>query len=351
MRYSPLGAAHRVPFLVWLAAAVVLPACNDEISAPPAATLAPLLDISTTNPGTWIERARLLGCCGRYAMSGAVIRNSAGQDIMYVVGGFNEMTRLRRMDAYNVATNTWTQRADLPEKLAYSTAAAIGGKLYVVGGHNGTSTKTLYVYTPATNSWTRRADPPVPMFSGLAVVISDRLYVLTSMEEQTQLLYRYNPVTNKWVRLADPPRSHWHGAGSVINGKLYVAWGASITVDVYDPVTNLWKLKHIMERDDWIPYFPYGRNELRRAQAVTFNNQLYLIGGMYRNALGNWDISKFVFAYNPVSDQWSKKADLLTPRVWHVVGKGKNSAGALRIIATGGANNSALTDRTEAFKP
>lgn len=95
--------------------------------------------------------------------------------IIYVVGGqhidWNTFrTRLlARVDAYNVATDTWSQVASMPgAREALNGASVINGRLYVTGGRSSAltpegfykPTKTLFVYDPGTNRWTRKADMP-----------------------------------------------------------------------------------------------------------------------------------------------------------------------------------------------
>ena len=71
-----------------------------------------------------------------------------------------------RVQAYNVATNTWTRKARLPLAQFSSTGTGvIDGKIYFSGriysdqqGYGPTG--LLFVYDPATNRWTTAA--PIP---------------------------------------------------------------------------------------------------------------------------------------------------------------------------------------------
>ena len=348
MTYSRLGAAHRV--LVSSAAAVVLiAACDLDPSAPRDTGVEASLDISTANPGSWSTLAPIP--LSRVAMSSGVIRNAAGQDIMYVIGGdkfvfpFEEFVAVRRMDAYNATTNTWTRKADFPTK-AVGPAEAVGGRLYVMSG------TSLYVYTPQTNTWARKAD--VPTTRGYKIVaISSRLYLLSSPQQ----LYRYNPATNIWTRRADMPRNHGGGVASAINEKLYAAWGPSPTVDEYDPATNRWTKKHTMLPADWCPYIGCGPNQpfnLGAAQGITLNQQLYAVAPLAVDSEGEFYYPGWVFAYSPAMNKWSKKATMGVRRSDLAVGKVKNAAGVVQIIATGGwyqDEEPYVTRATEAFTP
>jgi N-acetylneuraminic acid mutarotase len=88
-------------------------------------------------------------------------------NVIYVVGGAKqtEPSILRRLDAYDVATNTWSTRQRLPgARSSMNGASVIAGKLYVTGGFKLTctgacttfQTKTLFVYNPRSDSWVRK---------------------------------------------------------------------------------------------------------------------------------------------------------------------------------------------------
>ena len=345
-----------VPALLTIACmSTVVSSCHDELSAPQTDIPQPSFNISTGSPGSWASRTSMP--IARAGMGSGVIRNASGQDIMYVVGGQTlSSDALSRMDSYNASTKAWTRRADLPAARMLPGVAALNGKLYVVNGLTPRSqtgvqspTKTLYAYTPSTNSWTRKADMPVATYAGEVAAIGRYLYVVTgflpALTPGPARLYRYNPATNSWTERARPPQACGVCAGGVINGKLYLLGYQS--VNMYDPAANQWKTVHNMEEADWSPYAdsPF-RNSSN--DGVTLNQQLYVIGGSSGEGY-----SRTVFAYNPVTNSWSKKADMIRRRLWHTVGKVKDGAGVLQIIATGGWSDGSpsIIRQTEAFTP
>jgi N-acetylneuraminic acid mutarotase len=81
----------------------------------------------------------------------------------YVVGG-NHSSQL---DVYDPATKTWTIKAPMPEERHLSAAAVVGGKLFVIGGvvttesgTGGGTVATTIAYNPATDTWTEKAPMP-----------------------------------------------------------------------------------------------------------------------------------------------------------------------------------------------
>ncbi len=255
--------------------------------------------------------------------------------IVYVVGGRAEdpITReirvIARVDAYNVARNTWSQVASLPgAREEANGASVINGKLYVTGGRSNVvsnflfkATKTLFVYDPATNRWTRKADMPHAGCAGVQGVIQGQLYVylppigggaFCDGSPEMGLFFRYNPSTDTWMRRAAPPSDHKDGAGRVVNNRLYLAGGwklspcgvngeptfcdeLSAQLDVYNPASNTWETKARL------PGIESGM------AAAVLDGKLFLVGGFGRAsefALDNVD------AYDPLTNRWMAKAPL-----------------------------------------
>jgi N-acetylneuraminic acid mutarotase len=230
---------------------------------------------------------------------------------IYVVGGWRrDMTPLARVDAYRVATNTWSQVASLPSARAeVNGASMINGKLYVTGGsdRNRTATRTLFVYDPQTNRWTRKADMPRPSCDGDQGVIAGMLYVYTgcyAKDNAGMVFFRYNPMNDSWARRAAPPVDHHWGAGAVANGKFYLAGGFKPScnlqcignhseVSAYNPATNTWMAKSLMP------------NPGEFTAAATLNGRIYLAGGTYFG-----EISDKLRVYDPSTDGWTYKASM-----------------------------------------
>ena len=234
MRYSSRRTRHQRRLLtLTLSVTALLPGCS-EPTAPTSAEPVVARPAVISLPGSWATKAPMP--TSRRGLVGAVVRNAAGQYILYTIGGENwGDPAMSRVEAYNAATNRWTRRASLPARRAWSNGAdVIGGKIYVTGGEdvNGTIRRTVYAYNPATDVWTQRASLPIASSYGKTAAIGGKLYVVTrsSPDRGQPRLYRYDPATNAWTRLASPPLHDGNVAG-VIDGKLYLASAWSGTVD------------------------------------------------------------------------------------------------------------------------
>ena len=77
--------------------------------------------------GRWETRAPALSA--RSEVAGAAVG-----DRIYVVGGLTAIGVTVDVQEYDPADNRWTARAPLPQAIHHPAAAALGGRLYVVGG-------------------------------------------------------------------------------------------------------------------------------------------------------------------------------------------------------------------------
>src|SRR5216684_4515631 len=95
---------------------------------------------------------------------------------------------------------SWATRASMPTaRYGLGLAAASNGKLYAVGGYDGsTSLTTVEEYDPASNSWvTRAAMPTAHCCFGFVAASNGKLYAVDSGSVE-----EYDPATNTWATRA-----------------------------------------------------------------------------------------------------------------------------------------------------
>ena len=274
---------------------LALASCGNDTTQPnPTAEPNPTAPEFTIVHNTWITRRDMP--YERWGLAVADVPNAAGQSILYAIGGQTATgTPLGRVQAYNVATNTWTWKASLPLPLSETNGAGvINGKICISAGlfdenwayhglFNG-----LLMYDPATNTWTRKQAMPDWGAWGVTGVINGKLYVVSACTYappstnwydtcDPSNFFRYNPVTNRWITLPSPRGSYRQGG--VLYDKLYVTNGT--TLEVYDPATNEWTRK------------PQGGRS--GSVAVALGAELYVIGDKTN-------------VYHPLTDTWTTAA-------------------------------------------
>jgi N-acetylneuraminic acid mutarotase len=302
--------------------ALGLAACGEEVTQPNTAVDQPTAPQLAVTSNTWLTRRDMpLELIEQVA---AVVPNAAGQSILYAIGGGladspkpGALAPVGEVRAYNVATNTWTSKRDMPvSRWGMNGAGVIGGKIYVTGGYTKAgeysgSTASLFVYNPASDTWTQKRNMPAPGGGGVTAVIRGQLYVVTFNYSANQVVrfFRYDPTKDSWTTLpnpADPPNV----GGGVINNKLYLTGTSSEQNRVmeYDPITNRWAQKRAWSSPSCVPNLACSIG----GTTVVMLAHLYVFGGSRSGATGG----RGIFIYDPVSDTWENKPLLTTFGYW-----------------------------------
>ena len=201
---------------------------------------------------------------------------------------------------YDPASDTWKALAPMPSRRGSPVAAAVGDKIYVIGGATilpgssvtaldfkapQTSVSTVEEYDIEKNTWRERSPMPTPRNHTTAGVVNGKIYVIGGragaafITEATDIsaVEEYDPATDKWsAPLARMPTARSALGSGVYNGRIYVAGGefqdphmmaTFKTVEAYDPASDSWSI---------MPSMPVSRHGLA---AGVIGNKLILVGG------------------------------------------------------------------------
>jgi N-acetylneuraminic acid mutarotase len=334
----------RLPRLDWALAfgAAAVAACSESTSLTQPDTAGderPATPSLAVASNTWSAKAPLPNFS--FGIAAAAVPNLAGQSVLYALGQYGDENGIGfPVSAYNVATNSWTQKNTIVGVARTNGIGVIGGKLYFSGGYgelDGSCCQinTLFVYDPVTDQLTRKADMPKATGDGVTGVINDRLYVLPGScsgdfypdprgcaTADIRTLFRYNPTTNTWATRPLAPHFHNRGAGGVINGKFYVAGGRLANgsnvaaLDVYDPVTNKWSSLAPMPTAGSV-------------MGAVMNHKLFVI---LRESAAHT-----MYVYDPATNSWTTKA---SPALQHEAVARVTVNGRNRLLAVGGQGGS-----------
>ncbi len=167
-------------------------------------------------------------------------------DTMYAIGG-GYPNATRKLEAYNPATNTWTQKADLLGERRAAQAGVVNGIIYNIGGNM--TERNCEAYDPVTNTWTRKSDRPVSGGDLAVTVYNELVYTFGGGYTGTaqKNVYAYDPQTDTWAKKADMPTARFGFQAYLVGGKIYAIGGTQMmsdalkTVEVYDPVSDTWE--------------------------------------------------------------------------------------------------------------
>jgi N-acetylneuraminic acid mutarotase len=228
---------------------------------------------------------------------------------IYAIGGMGGSTKV---EAYDPATDTWTQKADLRARMFFG-ASVVDGKVYVIGGvrtTTGDSLASVEEYDPVTDTWTEKADMPTARDSLVTAVVDAKIYAIGGVSFESDIgmggslsvLEEYDPATDSWNTKASMPSDKESACVGVVSGKLYVLGGyreAKVTSSVlqYDPSTDTWESRASM---------PAPR---AFAACAVVDDRIYLFGG--GEAIDDPESSPLstVFEYDPATDTWTTRED------------------------------------------
>ncbi|MEW5854417.1 MAG: kelch repeat-containing protein [Myxococcota bacterium] len=230
---------------------------------------------------------------------------------IYVVGGFDEANAVvADVEAYDPATDTWRTIAPLPEPLHHCNAAAVDGRLYVVGclgGGNFGATGITLEYDPAANMWTTRAPMPAGTERGSSAVgvVRSKVYVAGGLRGSSVTDFSsYDTATNTWEILPPMPVPRDHLVGGAVGDTFYALGGRSpltARVDAFSTSTGQWS-----ERAS-------GPTARAGTAAAVLDGVIYVFGGEGNSAdpLGIFNDTE---AYDPATDSWRVLRVMRTPR-------------------------------------
>ncbi|XP_029111609.1 LOW QUALITY PROTEIN: kelch-like protein 6 [Scleropages formosus] len=162
---------------------------------------------------------------------------------VYVLGGFNGTQRHSSVETYDSFHNTWTEAAPLMLSVSSFATASHNNKLYVIGGGpNGKlATDKTQCFDPCTNKWTLRSPMPTEAKCINAVTFKDCIYVAGGA---MKALYCYNPLEDTWSMVTQFSHERASCGLAACNDKLFITGGRDernqviATVLCWDPGTK-----------------------------------------------------------------------------------------------------------------
>lgn len=203
--------------------------------------------LTPADGGVWGTRANLLAANSEFALAEA-------NGKLYVLGGYpaNRQTS-RTVQVYDVASDSWTLGPPLPQPNNHGMAAAVGGKVYLIGGQLTADQEgyvnTVYELDPARGTWVERAPMPTARSGGVAVAHGGKIYVAGGRVPRGSDFAAYDPATDRWEVLPDLPSQRNHITGAAINGRIHIVGGRlgnglsplkSDAHEVFNPQTRTW---------------------------------------------------------------------------------------------------------------
>jgi N-acetylneuraminic acid mutarotase len=237
---------------------------------------------------------------------------------LFVMGGFTsfDLGVINRVDIYDFATKTWSVGSPLPGAQTHAAAVSDGTYIYVAGGQlgggeaSGSGTNEVWRYDIANDLWTPFTPLPDVRFGGTMKIIDNVLhYVGGDLADRSTIstlhwAFDLNGGTG-WTTLAPIPIGGDHLGSAVVNGIWYTVGGEHdhgtlytqhSYVFAYDPSTDTWARKADI---------PIARSHIEGGTFV-INGNIYVMGGQTDHLGMTADVEE----YDPINDVWWKLAAL-----------------------------------------
>ncbi|MEO1235693.1 MAG: malectin domain-containing carbohydrate-binding protein [Planctomycetota bacterium] len=225
------------------------------------------LDLGDSNAFNWVDAAPIPGGDRFEAMT------FTADNLVYVFGGFaDDLTdKLEDGYVYDIRNDEWTRLADMPTAVNHLNVVydEVLNQAWFVGGFKGEfpgePTDEAWIYDVATDTWSAGPALPDELSSGATAIVGRELHYVGGFPTRDQ-----DGVTDHYVLDLD---------------NLGAGWSTSVAA-------------------------PIGRGH---ASAAVVGDTLYIFGGQNHHRSSPTDLDE-VYAFDTVTDTWSRKADL--PFVW-----------------------------------
>jgi len=228
---------------------------------------------------------------------------------LYVLGGGDDSSK--SVLVFDTKSTTCKDGVEMGTARFLPAAAALAGKVYVVGGNHFGKTNaaiTAEVLDPQSGRWSAVAPMHTAREWSAAGALQGRLYAIgSSKERDSQSVEAFDPHTNTWAVVAPMLTGRAAAAAAVLGDQLYVAGGRAksgaassvlSTVEFYDPTSN-----------SWAPAVPmHGQRSFFGMAALCA--KLYAAGG----ADGDDNAQRSVEAFDPKTNTWTTVAPMNTAR-------------------------------------
>ena len=213
----------------------------------------------------WQERPSIIEGGGYYHEGILAI----GQNI-YIACGFRN-ARIDSLQNYNLGSNTWQYLDKLSSARDRVATAVLDGKIYVIGGNNGTkSLDNVDIYDPDLGNWL--VGPPLPLGIELATAetFNGKIYLLGGKDSHNRKeVLSLDPIAEQWNFETNMTIAIAQGKSCIFEDRIWIAKGHEVFS--YDPSSKNWRTEKSFE------------NERNQPSIWTYKNKLYIAGGSARN--------------------------------------------------------------------
>lgn len=233
---------------------------------------------------------------------------------IYTFGGFRTSTTSSDICyKLDLETRTWTEIARMPQPVRMASSFIHENKIYVVGGENTGSLRTVYIYDISSDTWSEGALLPRAVRRFALVKVADQVYVTGGNSyDRLNTVYKYDISNDVWETLQQFYSSGLESHNmAYLNGCLYISGGfigSGTTVSKahieYDLLTQTSTVKS-----------PLPTNQ-SGAVAYAENNKIHIVGGTVEYGDNSRPLTDIHRIYDPETNTYSLGEPLSEPRAY-----------------------------------
>ncbi len=313
--------------------------------------------IEVFGTGTLITEPPVVDSCAWNALANSALSKVEAQSAkvngkLYVLAGFLAGLKITgATEIYDPVADSWSTGAPMPTPVTHMGAATVGDDIWIVAGfvgnHPGVATAKVQIYNTVTNTWRAGPDLPNPRGSGAAVYHNGQLHFFGGLlpDRKTDVGEHYvldvTDISTGWQAAASLPNPRNHLSGASVGGLVYAIGGqyghdAGVDdqkfLDAYDPATDTWTRKADLPSDR--SHFEPG--------TMVHNGKIIIVGGRRGN---------FFFAditeYDPATDTWTERC----PLPEKLLAPAAKTFGDRLVVANGGENGTCCPRTTTRWLP
>ncbi|GBP46686.1 Ring canal kelch homolog [Eumeta japonica] len=217
---------------------------------------------------------------------------------VYAVGGFNGTLRVRSVDVYDPTTDTWSFGPSMRARRSTLGVAVLEHQIYAVGGFDGTTgLSSAEVLDTHTGVWREIASMSTRRSSVGVAVLQGKIYAVGGYDGASRQCLAsvecYDPETNTWSGVPEMSARRSGAGVGVVDGVLYAVGGhdgpaVRRSVEAWRPGETAWRAVAPMAA------------ARRNAGVAAHVGKLYVVGG--DDGASNLPT---VEVYEPASDTWT----------------------------------------------
>ena len=172
---------------------------------------------------------------------------------IYISGGLTSWKDItKKHEAYNVLSNSWSEKAAIPSLRNNAAVVNLDSLIYVIGGA-GTKENiwgdiwTVETYNVNSDSWVQKNDLPLLLFKPGVTVVNNEIIVLGGQtlidgkEDTSKKVFIYKAKSDQWVETSPLPIKNVFFGCTTIGNKIYLIGGTVGGNPSWDTYTTVYE--------------------------------------------------------------------------------------------------------------